>query len=519
MQIKRELVPKSMLNRLLTAADRAGQDDTTFFSGWRTSRPAPPWRPEYVFRVQIGLRTFPNLILLLIAAFYVAGLFTARTPSTKTFMVVMGTALAVWLAANLSQIVWNYRVGQPIALLTWRFLVVVDEEGVAAQPVWEFKNAEICDVLHQGVLRCEFEHGVLAIPFGPDQRAEAETFLQHLRRVATRAQALLADRPLNERIARNEWSHFADEDLLAECPDEVKYGTAKQPERTQADIWRIWRTEAIAGAAAAVVLIFAMPIILDFNAFRYAAKEGTATAYRGYLKEPANLRHREEARRAVATLYDRQIERYLSSGNGLAGAEAFAAMLRYLRDKDLVEVPVTFESESAVRNLTLSGRGHLVSVEPSFAPYRNRERERAVVKRIKDTVGRIFPADIITVDAWRDQEGPRIAVWYRYANLPGSFYYRTSQKALDPSDQTLYHGIEILWKVSLYLPDSTTPVHTFALRSEPAPNFSVRSAGSSEAALAGAVYERMVETAFDDFVRRFNADFLGAAQDVSTAAP
>jgi hypothetical protein len=423
----------------------------------------------------------------------------------------MGITLVIFLASNIAQIIWNIRVGRAFVLLDFRFLTIVDEAGVRFRPIWGFKGAEINDGNHCMLLRFNFANGALVIPYTPDQAAEASLFVGNVYSYAANGKALLACLPLSDRIAGNAWVEFGDTDLFLEYPAEVKYGLTRQPDRSYTDIWAIWRTEAIAAAAATLMLLFAIPRIVDDNAFRWAVKEATATAYREYLSLFSDGRHREDAKNELASLYNRAIEHYSMNTKGVIGAQGFAAMLRYLRDRDLFEVPVTFESQSAVMNLAVEGRRNLMSVEPSFRPDIIRERERAVIKRIKESLGRIFPADIMTVEVWRDQPGPRIAVWYRYGNLPGSFYYAASEKDLDLSDRTWYYGIEIQWKVALFVPDRSEPLHSFALRSEPAPNFSVQSQGNSPAAIA--VYERMAETAYDDFVHRFNSNFLTVMDD------
>jgi hypothetical protein len=151
----------------------------------------------------------------------------------------------------------------------------------------------------------------------------------------------------------------------------------------------------------------------------------------------------------------------------------------------------------------------IIPIEPSFTVDTNRDREQQVISRIKQTLGRFFPADIATAEPWERQEGPKVVVAYTYSNKPNSFYYPESEQFLPERQRTWYYGIEIDWRLAVYVPGRTPPVYTFQLASEPAPHFTTTSEG------ADPVYDKMALTAFDDFVGEFNRHFLHARSNTS----
>ncbi|MDD8018100.1 MAG: hypothetical protein PHP42_06980, partial [Bacteroidota bacterium] len=113
---------------------------------------------------------------------------------------------------------------------------------------------------------------------------------------------------------------------------------------------------------ALVVLWFLVPTIIDRNQYKVAKAKNTATAYRMYLSEPRNIRYRESARVDIRALYDIYINKYKANALSSTGANAFAQVVEYLRDKNLYTVKMIFYPESKLVDLPSSDGYQIIPV-------------------------------------------------------------------------------------------------------------------------------------------------------------
>jgi len=262
------------------------------------------------------------------------------------------------------------------------------------------------------------------------------------------------------------------------------------------------RSAFISATFALLILWFIIPMIIDRNQYLHAQEANTATAYRKYLSEPHNLRYRETARNDIKYLYNQSIEKYRSMAQNSVGANAFAQVLEYLRDRNLYTVRMTFFPESKLVNVPLPDEYRIIPVTPSFSSNKNEARQVQVINTVRASMEQLFPADILTIASDDLKELPTLEVYYSYRNNPETLYYPVKDEHLPEKFRTWYYGIEIDWWFAVSIPIEVEPIYTFTLTSRPAPKF------ESESYEADVVYSNMALSAFNDFKREFYKHFL-----------
>lgn len=253
-----------------------------------------------------------------------------------------------------------------------------------------------------------------------------------------------------------------------------------------------------------VILWFALPSIIDSNAFNYAKGINTATSFRDYLAQTKNVRFRDEARSQINRIYNQYIAKYRNSlYYSSVGAEAFITILEYLRDKNLYNVSLHFISVSQLKDIYENNHQYnIIPIAGSFTKNKNASRENEVYNTIKSTLGSIFPSDIFNLTRTDNNLIPKFEVYYIYKNKNESLYYRAAEEDLPDNKKTWYYGIEIEWRFRIFLPTHESAIYEFSLKSEPANQFSSETFNPDE------VYTNMAISAFNDFKDEFYKQFL-----------
>jgi hypothetical protein len=287
--------------------------------------------------------------------------------------------------------------------------------------------------------------------------------------------------------------------IVKQSPDGSKF--PRKFELTLKDKLNANQFPLIICAFGIILLFFILPIIIDFNQFKEAKDLNTATSYRAYLSNPNNIRHRDEVRFRIKTIYNIYINEYAKKTTNSLGAKSFQQVLEYLRDKDLYNLRLIFKSTSGVANTSKPGF-NIVPITQSFSSEKIISHQEDVLSTLNSTLGTIFPSDIITLASENFKELPRLEIFYHYSNKENSFYYSEKEETLQENLRTWYYGIEINWSFSLYIPTKDFPIYTFDLTSKPAPRF------TSESFSPDAVYNNMIISAFDDFKSEFSRQFF-----------
>lgn len=292
----------------------------------------------------------------------------------------------------------------------------------------------------------------------------------------------------------------SDPDILASMPEDLRRSARGRRPR-----WPVWVGALIVG----IGIFIAGPMMVDRNAFNDAAENGTAAAYRAYLSDDRHSRYRDQAIDKIRAHYDQEIAHYERNQARTPAQDAFLTMVRYLRDQDIFELPVSFTSTSQLADHAVPDAARLAPVTPHFTAELNKAREAEAVEAIDQALGRIFPTGALGAELAEqlDAADPgamdpgaeaRVTVDYVYRNLADAMYYSTEEEHLPESSRTLYYGIAIDWTIALYMPEADEPLHRFQLRSEPAPTFSIGATGGEQS-----VYESMASSAFNDLAAAF----------------
>lgn len=261
---------------------------------------------------------------------------------------------------------------------------------------------------------------------------------------------------------------------------------------------------------------------LDDASFEKVRESHRAASFREYLRDWPKGRNRDAARERLRELYRAATERYRKQvagpGTSPEAVQGMLALLEHLRKEDPVTatVPICFlpvagleggKIEELVSALTGSKKVH--PVEPAFTAEANKRRNGLVVgyidRALKRVLGDLFVPQWWSPSAVRDR--PRFLVHYE-VRATGRAYGVTSEESLPPAERNQYVGIAIEFDFTIQVPEGDQPLtddpdqgHRFGFVARPAPNFSVAGAQSPEV-FARKVYDRMAETAFDEFTRK-----------------
>ena len=262
---------------------------------------------------------------------------------------------------------------------------------------------------------------------------------------------------------------------------------------------KFWSVSVI---ISCLILYFLAPYFLDWNSFRKAHQINTATSFREYLKEDKNYLYRENAKDRIIEKYDDAIDRYKNINT--IDNNAMIIILEYLKNNEIYIVDIIFKNNNKIKDISEKYDVKIKSAEYSFTTIKNKEREHELVTTLNQTLGRIFPSDIISIENITDRENvPKIEITYTYLNSEeGSLYYPVDQENLNENNRDYYFGLTINWDFSLYIPIEKFPISSFTLKSNPAIQFSAETSSTDN------VYSNMVYSAFKDFNREFKKHYF-----------
>lgn len=254
---------------------------------------------------------------------------------------------------------------------------------------------------------------------------------------------------------------------------------------------------------SSLILSILLPYFLDWNSFREAKKINTATSFREYLKDEKNYLYRENAKNRIKEKYDEAIEKYKNTST--INNNSIIRILEYLKNNEIYTVDIIFKNDNRIKDISREYDVKIKSAEYSFTTTKNEEREQALISTLNQTLGAIFPSDIISINNISDRENvPKIVITYTYSNSEdGSLYYPVSQENLNENIRDYYYGLTIYWNFNLFIPIEKSPIYSFTLKSNPAIQFSAETSSTDN------VYSNMVYSAFRDFDNEFKNHFFG----------
>lgn len=419
---------------------------------------------------------FPIPGLYLVIAFFLFCIFLTfiNTWSTLSTFVAFGIVV-IFLLSRAIQNIWNWwALGKDAVFFDTKYFIAINRDELRIIPINDFLYSDV--ILSEGQYIARFlfkEHNTVFLASKEDSKYYS--FQNTLKQVSDSAKNSKQDYNLAKTIPNNLRQYLTNR-----------------------------KTPIISAAFALIILWLIVPIIIDYNQYELAKKEDTATSYRNYLKEKNNIRYRDDSRTAIKGIYDKYINEYLTSSSGVSGAKSFKEVLEYLRDKDLYSVEMIFTPSSALTDIA-SNEYQIKSVTPSFTKEKNKLRQDQVAEAVKNTLGKIFPTDIITISNTNSVgEHPRFEIFYTYENNPESIYFPSEQSFLEPEKRTWFYGIVINWNFKISLKTKPFPIYEFNLLSEPSMHLTAQTLNSDD------VYSSMATSAFNDFQNEFQKRFFNS---------
>jgi hypothetical protein len=283
--------------------------------------------------------------------------------------------------------------------------------------------------------------------------------------------------------------------------------------------WMLWSTPFAANLEVALTRY-------EELSWEEARAENSPEVLRGYLGDFPTPAHLEEAEAALRKLYAAAEARYMEGATSVpAGArEGMRALLHSLAaDHVMTEklgvsfLPVAGVEGGAIEAAVKASTGAKVvyPVGPSFTQEANEGRHTKIVSSLNSGFRRVV-ADLFELEERPlDAAGPRVLVGYE-VQFSGDHFFSKSQASLPMNERELYVGIQVLFTCSIQVPApgevaSQDPEegHPVRILARPAPDFRV--SGSRYSSMQRMVYDRMAETAFEEFSSKIAATYgIGA---------
>ncbi len=230
-----------------------------------------------------------------------------------------------------------------------------------------------------------------------------------------------------------------------------------------------------------------------------ATKADSPVALRDYLAEPANVRHRDDARTMIAAYYDRTIAELTSrkaKDPTKVDAVLFAAVLALLDGmKAAIDPVVTIgfeavvdpipksaedkERETLLYSVRLAQEARLKEVErkspqkTAILPYLKafeRDqiviRERVIQERLTDAVKRAIKAEILVLKPVAQGQPPVITIRYRIKPSGMMYTYTIRQETGATTVVGLLRGYSVDWEI-VVRPPGTTKDFVVKIASQP----------------------------------------------------
>jgi hypothetical protein len=238
-------------------------------------------------------------------------------------------------------------------------------------------------------------------------------------------------------------------------------------------------------------------------AFREAKQKGTVSAVRDVLRKYPNSEVVSDARGVLHTIYSKTLTdfRQKASTSDARLLPFMERLITYLETADTATVRVVFDAPSAEalaeadRSMSaeFSGRGKTVApISPYFDDTRSNSRESAIVSKLNEAFGKIFPTDVMKLEL-SDKEtakDPTLLIAYKVG--PSGDVYGSSDNS------RVYVGMRIP-------NDSSTFGFRVAVRPPDRFSYYTSSPGQTEDAV---VYDTMATRAFDEFGTKLQSTFF-----------
>lgn len=263
----------------------------------------------------------------------------------------------------------------------------------------------------------------------------------------------------------------------------------------------------------------------DFNSARYEYEaRRKIQAYSDYLELHPSGRHVDEANAEIDKIYDDALAK-VEAHREAAMAPLMREMLTTMKKQRSTRIDVAYQSRTEFGDIDVSKipakfKKDLIDPELAFSDTANKGRESVITSAIQASLDQVV-GSLITVGAGtphydyrlRREVAPepaagKFVIAYDVL-LSGSMY---TSDATSTAPQRHFWGIEFVWDFGVKLGDDDALKHHFALASRPAKDIRWSSSGYGIESPT-LPYDKMAESAFDDFKTRLVRRFLAAEGD------
>jgi hypothetical protein len=302
-----------------------------------------------------------------------------------------------------------------------------------------------------------------------------------------------------------DWDYFVRHDDFLELQGQIPNHTPKPFIRTSRWVMSLIAAVCV-GILVAVGAIQLNSYFDDKKSWDDATVFNRAPGYRKYLETHSSGRGAAEAKRLIQQQYDLTAHNYQASRSTGFDNNASAAILNalnYAKETQHYVVRVAFERHneipSNIERLLKDqfGVSNILSVGDSFSEAKMRAREREILSAVGLAFKEVIPEDILEFnDSGPSENNVTFLITYKMKG-GNSLYYRHQDINVPLESRQFYPGIYISWNFELRVPTESSSPYRFSVESNPADHIQYQT--SSYASETETLYERMTESAFDDF--------------------
>jgi hypothetical protein len=244
----------------------------------------------------------------------------------------------------------------------------------------------------------------------------------------------------------------------------------------------------------------------DKKSWDDASVNNRVSAYRKYLDNHPSGRWMLEANRRIQSQYDQsslQYQNYRSRGFDRGASDAVLGILTYAKQTQHYRVRVAFERHNEIPSNVEEqlknqfGVTNVLSIGDAFSDDRMQSREQQILSSVTSAFRTVIPEDVLDFSDSGQAEGGVVFLITYKVKSGKSLYFRDSDAQISPYSRPYYPGIYLNWDFEIRIP-SEQRGYRFTLESNPASEFRYAYSYNSETAT---IYDRMAESAFDDFQR------------------
>jgi hypothetical protein len=306
----------------------------------------------------------------------------------------------------------------------------------------------------------------------------------------------------HEAFMSGDWEYFAQHDDFFDTHGQLADNRTSPAISGKA--WSIGLLIALTcGLAITAIANYSNGYFDDKKSWDDAAVNNKVSAYRKYIENHPSGRWALDANKRIQQQYEASSLNYQASrslGFDENASAAIVGILNYAKQTQQYRVRVAFERHNEIpKNIEDQLRRqfevtNVLSIGDSFSDQRMQWREQQILSSVTSAFKSVIPEDILEfADSGGAEQSVAFIINYKVKSGK-SLYFRDTDSQIDPYSRPYYPGIYLSWDFEIRVPSQQG--YRFTLESKPASQIQYAYSYGSETAT---VYDRMAESAFDDF--------------------